>query len=149
VEAADFDPALRGPWRKFESYALRVALILHELWLATGAIVGEEIAAIDIEGAVKFVTWAKSHARRVYAYLGNTPADHRALDAIVWIERHGGSVTVRDFLRHKVAGVKRATQARAFLRDLNDRGYGQFKDGRSPQFTLWPQESERGAKGYG
>ena len=137
-----FDAALRGPWRKLESYVLRVALILYELQVATGAQRSRQIAREDLEGGIRFVTWAKSHLRRVYRYLRSDPGDRRARQAVAWIEKRGGTVTLRDVLRSEVAGVKRKSDVEKLFKDLQDRGFGTATWGRPVTFTLNPKEGE-------
>jgi hypothetical protein len=146
VADADFNPALRGPWRKYESYVLRVALILHELRCALGEDPGQEITVQDIRGGVAFVTWAKSHARKVYGFLQSSPADRQVEAIVAWILKNGEMVTAgkvttrmataRKILMHHVAGVKKASEVRALFRDLADRRLGSVSGPRPLRFTL-------------
>jgi hypothetical protein len=142
VAADGFDTALRGPWRKLESYVLRAALILYELQVACGAKRPPQIAREDLEGGVRFITWAKSHLRRVYRYLRSDPGDRRARQAVAWIEKRGGTVTLREVLMNGVAGVKRKSDVERLFRDLQDRGFGTATEGRPMTFTLNPKEGE-------
>ena len=64
----------------------------------------------------------------MYASLACTPIDKKVEQAIAWIQSHGGTASVRDVIRYKVAGVKSATEAKALLRDLEDRGFGKVTE---------------------
>jgi hypothetical protein len=136
IDAVNFDPALRGPWRKLESVALRAALILNEMRRASGENIAAEISPADLAGAQRFVDWAKSHVRKVYRYFSSTPADHKALRAVAWIRKRGGKVTLRDVLRNEVCGVKKTSEASQLFKDLQDRGWGTMNGRRPVTFTL-------------
>ncbi len=56
--------------------------------------------------------------------------------ALAWIGRQRGPVTARLVLRHHVAGVKTATEARQLLQRLEDRGYGTVEEGPKRQVTF-------------
>ena len=75
-------------------------------------------------GAAELIRYFLSHAERIYPRLRTTEQDKQVGAAVSWIDAHGGRVSARDVQRHKVAGVKTATQAKALLYALEDRGYG-------------------------
>jgi hypothetical protein len=61
-----FDKGLIGPWRKFQTYAARLTLILHELRCACGESISEEIVDADaVRAAGRVVNYFQSHAVRV------------------------------------------------------------------------------------
>ena len=82
------------------------------------------------------MAWAKTHLRRVYAYLGSDVGDRRVDAAVRWIEKRGGKVTARDFLTYGVVGVKRASEVLRLFQDLQDRGWGTVEHGRPVVFCL-------------
>jgi hypothetical protein len=124
----DLPPHLRGPWLKMEGMCARLALILQLTHWAAGETERENIEPTSVIGAVALITYFQSHARRVYSSLACTPADKKVEQAIAWVQSHGGSASVRDVVRYKVAGVKSATEAKALLRDLEDREFGKVTE---------------------
>ena len=50
--------------------------------------------------------------------------DKRAEAVVGWVREHGGKCTGRDLCRNEVAGIKKASDAKLMLKDLEDRGYG-------------------------
>lgn len=136
MESADCPPGLREPLAKMQGYAARLALILQLTRKAAGATDRERVDRESVAGAAQLVRYFIAHMRRVYAQLQATPADRHIEQAVRWIRSHGGAVTARDLQRHRVAGVKGASQAREFLWRLQERGYGMVKEGRKGQVTF-------------
>ena len=123
--AEDFPKYLKGPWAKMEGYCVRLVLTLHLCRCAARESQSEEIDEESMAGAWALIHYFKSHARRVYARLRTTRGDERAEHALAWIGKQATQqATARDLLRHHVAGLKTASEARALLQDLVDRGYG-------------------------
>ena len=50
--------------------------------------------------------------------------DKRAESVIDWVRRNGGKCTARELCRNEVAGIKKSTEAKRMLQDLEDRGLG-------------------------
>ena len=121
---------LRGAWAKLRSYFPRLALTLHELRAACGEAHGEAVDEVSTLGAGALVDYFKSHAERVYRQLRVRPDDKRAAALERWIRSHGGQCSARDVAKHEVAGIKKASDAGAALRDLQDRGKGRLTSGR-------------------
>jgi hypothetical protein len=124
----DLPPHLRGPWLKMEGLCARLALVLQLARWAAGETERETIEPNSVIGAIALIKYFQSHARRVYSSLACTPIDKKVEQAIAWIQSHGGTASVRDVVRYKVAGVKSATEAKALLRDLEDRGFGEVTE---------------------
>lgn len=137
-DVLEFPDSLRGPWAKMEGYAARLALILHICRLFCRETQHDDIDEISIAGAVKLITYFKTHARRVYAHL-YTPLEERQIAALLaWIRRHKTcSVTAREVLRSGVAGIKKSDDAKHLLVKLEEHGYGTTED----------IDSKRGRKG--
>jgi hypothetical protein len=135
----DLPTCLRGPWLKMEGICARLALILQLSRWAAGETERENIEPTSVIGAVALVKYFQSHARRVYASLSCTPTDKRVEQAVTWIQAHGGTTSARELQMHKVGGVKTATEAKALLHDLEDRGFGQVTEGAKGrvEFTLF------------
>ncbi len=138
MESADCPPGLREPLAKMQGYAARFALIIQLTRKAAGATDRDSVDRESVAGAAQLVRYFAAHMRRVYAQLQVTPEDRRIDQAIRWITSHGNAVTARALQRHRVAGIKDASQARAFLSRLQERGYGVVKEGPKGQvmFTL-------------
>jgi hypothetical protein len=130
------DPALpdhlRGPWAKLDGYGARVALILHLCRVACGEADTDEVDEPSVRGMVRLMDYFQAHAQRVYARLRRTRADQRAEQACRWIHAAGGSCTVRDLQRYRVAGGRRASEADKLVRDLMDLGHGQLVERQLP-----------------
>jgi uncharacterized protein DUF3987 len=124
------DPALppewRGPLAKFDGYGARVALILHLCRVVCHEADTEDVDELSVRGMVRLMDYFQVHAQRVYARLRRTRADQRADQACRWIRAFGGSCTVRELQRFRVAGVRRASEAETLVRDLIDLGHGQM-----------------------
>lgn len=132
---------LLGPWGKMKSYAARIALVLHHLWMfESGAGEGEiepEIEPDTVTRAARLIDYFKDHTRRVYARFALTPGDARLDAAVDWIRRHDGQCTARDLLRTNM--VKDADAAKKMLRDLEERGVGRCeqRDASNGKKVVW------------
>ncbi len=115
---------LRHVIAKLEAYTGRLALILQLCRYVSGNSRTDNIEPESVLGAAKLIRYFLSHAERIYPRLRTTEQDKQVEAAVSWIDAHGGCVSARDVQRHKVAGVKTATQAKALLYALADRGYG-------------------------
>ena len=134
--AALADPHLpaewRGPFAKFDGYGARLALILHLCRVVCGETDSGEVDEVSVRGMVRLMDYFKAHAQRVYARLRHTRADQRAAQACWWIRAAGGSCTVRELQRYRVAGVQRASEAEKLVSDLIDLGHGQLVERHLP-----------------
>jgi hypothetical protein len=119
---------LRGPYAKLEGYAARLALMLHLCRLVAGEADHEAVDARSVTAATTLIEYFQAHMTRVYAHLWSTRADQRAETALRWIQAHEGTCTVGDLQRHRVAGIRRASEAERLLRDLVDLGNGAFHE---------------------
>jgi len=141
----DLPPHLRGPWLKMEGVCARLGLIIQLSRWAARETELENIEPASIIGAVALIKYFQSHARRVYSSLSCTPTDKKVEQAITWIQAHGGNASAREIQMHKVAGVKSATEAKALMRDLEDRGFGQVTEGTKGKilFTLYTVNTQQ------
>lgn len=130
IKSESFPDALRGPWSKLRAYFARLALIIHYMRWAIYQLTGEiddtdepmteNVDAASILRAVALVDYFKAHARRVYGELENTKEDNLALRVYAWLERREGKTcTVRQLIQAHF--VKKASQARDLIKDMNDR----------------------------
>jgi hypothetical protein len=124
LRGPELPASLLGPWGKLRSYAARLTLVLHYLWLVQGDGDEGEVEAVSVERAVRLVGYFKSHLRRVYGRLGQTVEDGRLLDVLDWVRKNGGRCTVRELVRAKK--VTPTAQARRALTELHERGYGRL-----------------------
>jgi hypothetical protein len=86
---------------------------------------GEDaIDEVSIAGAVALITYFKSHAKLVYAYLQSTEGERRIDRVARWIRRHGRKTTPRDICTYKVGRCKTQQEAEGLLRTLVAEGYG-------------------------
>jgi hypothetical protein len=124
-----FPAHLLGPWSKLEGYCARLALILHLCRVVAGEAEGEEIDEISTFGAAELVDYFKTHARRAYASLRATKEDQRVVQTIRWLRKQAHPVTVREMVRHNVAGVRTTAETIQLLRELEERSAGTLQAG--------------------
>jgi len=153
-DAPDFPVNLRGPWRKLEGYAARLALILHCSRKACGETTSHDVDQASMLAAAVLIDYFKAHAKAVYAQLRATPEDKQALAAVAWIRKQpGGKTTVRAIQNAGVTGVKSAAEALELLHQLEKRGYGVVREETSKHgkpsvtFTLHHLTSDNKAPG--
>ncbi|MBC7834525.1 MAG: DUF3987 domain-containing protein [Phycisphaerales bacterium] len=117
-------------WSKLEGYAARFALVIHLTRWATDDPTLRDPARVDkssIAAGVVLARWFGDEARRVYAILGESDEGRDSRRLVEWIERKGGTVTVRDLTRgpREYRGdPERATKA---LGDLVTEGVGRWE----------------------
>jgi Protein of unknown function (DUF3987) len=116
-ELADptFPVTLRGPWAKMPAHCARLALIVQELFRATGEAESESVDQRSVAAAWALVDYFKSHARRVYQHLKVDAQDRQVEAAVRWINARGGECTAREILTYGVAGTKKQSQAEVLL----------------------------------
>jgi hypothetical protein len=112
MNAADFPPALRGPWGKLREYAGRLTLNLTLMHHAADPLVDArmvpKVGPRRVDDAWKLVAYFKTHARRVQAAIASGPGSgkSRAVKAILeWVR--GG--------RHLSFAVTEISQARRWI----------------------------------
>jgi len=89
-------------WSKLEGYAARLALVVHLTRWAAGDATLRDPARVDeasIAAGVVLARWFGAEARRVYAILGESDEGRESRRLVEWIERKGGTATVRDLTR--------------------------------------------------
>lgn len=121
---------LAAAFSKLKGACARLALIFHCCRVADGDATLADPARIDlasIESAIAIVEWFKDEARRIYAMLSEGDEGRKRRQLVEWIERKGGSVTVRD-LTHGLRQFRGdADGARKVLDELADNGDGRWK----------------------
>jgi hypothetical protein len=116
---------LIGPWAKLRSYAARIALVLHYLWLVQDDGEEADLDAACVERAVRLIQYLKSHLRLAHSRLRQTPEDSELLEALDWARKHGDRCTARQLVRaRKVANTEKA---RKVLKEMAARGYGRIE----------------------
>ena len=132
--------AIRAHWGKLEAYAARLALVLHLAEFEFDDNAPTKINVRSMAAGIRVARWFGGEAQRIYAkVLGvDGEVDTEQRDLIAWIERKGGSATVRDSTRGPVEykGKGGADKAEAALNDLAQKGIG-----------VWVVDSHGGGKG--
>jgi hypothetical protein len=123
-EAAGFPAVLVGPWSKMVAYAARLALVMHLLRQACGEEVGQAVDAESLRRAIRLITYFKSHARAVYARLGQSETSRRVAVMLNWIVGHGGEAHTSALTKNNVAGVENRDEALSLMKEMEHRGYG-------------------------
>jgi hypothetical protein len=131
-----FPPHLRGVWSKFETHALVLVLVAHMLKVACEhALTGKaydqrdpQIDADSVRRGLALADYFKDHNVRVFSRLKVEPNDLKAEALLKWVrKRPGKRASVREVQQNGVAGIKTASEARAALRNLEDRGWGEVR----------------------
>jgi hypothetical protein len=102
TEQVELSGDLSAAWSKLEGYAARLALVIHLTRWAAGDATLLDSARVDeasIAAGVALARWFGDEARRVYAILSESDEDRETRGLVEWIERKGGTVTVRDLTR--------------------------------------------------
>lgn len=89
-------------WSKLEGYAARLALVVHLTRWAAGDATLRDASRVDeasIAAGVVLARWFGDEARRVYAILGESDEGRESRRLVEWIDRKGGTATVRDLTR--------------------------------------------------
>jgi hypothetical protein len=90
---------LASAWSKLEEYPARLALVFACLdWAASGKS-SDALVQVDLrnmENGIKLGHWFKREARRVYALLEDLQVNQTQAKLLNWINRKGGTVTVRE-----------------------------------------------------
>lgn len=87
MNAEDFPDFLRGPWSKLRGYGARLALIIQQLWRASGATNQADVSGDAMVAGAELVAYFKAHAKKAYAVMD---ADREAASAkaiLRWIAR--------------------------------------------------------------
>jgi hypothetical protein len=128
-EQIDLASELSAAWSKLEEYAARLALVIHYTrWAAydPGLQSPDAVDAESMATGVKLSQWFKGEARRVYLLLSESDDDRDQRRLIEWIERKGGSVTVRE-VQQGHRQYRTAQEAEAALNELAKAGCGRWE----------------------
>jgi hypothetical protein len=132
VETKDLDADLNAAWSKLEEIPGRLALIDHEVRLASGEadLAPDLIDGESMRRAITLVQWFKNETRRVYAILRESDAarEVRQIDErlIAWIRERDAPVTAR-FVRANFRKLPTANAVEAALQRLVDKGLGVWR----------------------
>jgi hypothetical protein len=125
IRSAELPVQMVGPWGKLKAYAARLALVLHYLWLVQTDGDEGDLQAASVERAIRLINYFKTHLRRVYSRLRQTPEDNHIQEVLDWTRRRGGQCTPRD-----LANAKKVTptdRAKKLLKESEERGYGRIE----------------------
>lgn len=130
-EQVELTDVLSAAWSKLESYAARLALIIHHArWAADDDSLQnpDRIDADSMARAVTLVQWFKHEARRVYGMLGESDEQRDTRQLVEWIARKGGAVTARELQQgpRRYRGAQET--AEAALEELVKAGIGTWQD---------------------
>ncbi|MGQ9532565.1 MAG: DUF3987 domain-containing protein [Desulfotomaculales bacterium] len=128
----DFPDYLHGPWAKMPSQAARLALIIHLCELVAAQLDSDEppqLGPVDEFAMAKawlLVDYFKSHAKRVYSELRESPEDKLIRRILDWARRHNRTrFTVRELVTARICDT--ASQAEQLLRRMKERGLGRLE----------------------
>jgi hypothetical protein len=115
---------LGGPYNKLRAHLPRLALVIHCLRQVCDETDSPHVDAESARRAATLADYFKAQCNKVHGRLRLAKEDRQAEAVLGWIRRNGGQCTARDLYRNEVAGIKKATEARKMLKDLEDRGLG-------------------------
>lgn len=113
---------LRSPISKSNEACARLALILHEISVATGDASPGLVEEMTMLRACVLARWYRNEGCRIWASFSESDADAEARQAHEWIRKRGGEILVRDFQRNGPKPMR--TRAQAIVDDLVARGWG-------------------------
>jgi hypothetical protein len=148
AEQAELEGDLSAAWSKLEEAAARLALVVHlARWAGGDAGITDPtiLDAASMTAGITLATWFKGEARRVYALFSETETERTDRRLVEWVERWGGTATVRK-VQQWCRWLKKSGAAEAALDRLVKAGRGRWvppattpKGGRPPRaFTLFP-----------
>ncbi|MFO0815927.1 MAG: YfjI family protein [Gemmatales bacterium] len=130
TEQADLSGDEAAAWSKLEGYAARLALVIHLTRWAAGDTSLRDPTRVDeasIAAGVVQARWFGYEARRVYAILSESDKGRESRRLVEWIERRGGSVTVRELTRGPREYRGNVDRAEKALRQLVAAGAGKWE----------------------
>ncbi len=102
TEAEELTGDEAAAWSKLEGYAPRLALVVHLTRAAAGdttLLDPSRVNEASIMAGVVLARWFGDEARRVYAILGESDEGRESRRLVEWIDRKGGTATVRELTR--------------------------------------------------
>lgn len=117
-------PLLKGMFAKIEEYCARLSLILHLLRVADGETTTSLVDDESMVRAIRLTTYFKHQARLVLQMMTASHDETRVEKALSWIRSKGAIVTLREFQRNNVGGVRSSEEASALFTLLESHGYG-------------------------
>jgi DNA polymerase I-like protein with 3'-5' exonuclease and polymerase domains len=123
--AAEGDQA--AAFAKIEGYAARLALVHHLVNRASTGTADEPIAAESMTAGIALARWFAHEGQRVYATLGETEAETDTRRLVEWVERRGGTTTVRELQRSNSHKYPSAEDAERTLQRLVQAGLGYWQ----------------------
>jgi hypothetical protein len=117
-------------WSKLEGYAARLALVVHlTRWAAGDATLHDpsRVDGVGVKAGVVLARWFGCEARRVYSILGESDEEQEMRRLVEWIERKGGTVTVRDLTRGPREYRGDPERASKALGELVEAGVGRWE----------------------
>ena len=128
-ESAELHGDLAAAYSKLEAAAARFALVIHLIRWAADDRTLRDPDTIDTDtmaAAIRLVEWFKAETQRVYSILAENEEAQEQRELAEWIDRRGGSVTVRDLQRGPREFRGDAEAAESALQELIEAGLGQW-----------------------
>jgi hypothetical protein len=129
-EQVDLNGDMAAAWSKLEEYAARLALVIHLIrWAESDETLenADKVDVVSMRAAIRLTAWFKHEARRVYAMLDESDEKRDRRQLVEWIERRGGSVTIRQ-VQQGYRRLKSPGAAEQALIELVKAGLGSWQD---------------------
>lgn len=127
VDHLDRHNSLAAASSKIEEIPARLALIIHNVKLATGEIDKDQIDADTMRVSITMANWFMAEAERIYGIMAGEAASQLDRELVDWIRLKGGSVTARELAK----GSRKygdANDAEQHLQALADFGWGSWEN---------------------
>ncbi|MCK4340806.1 MAG: DUF3987 domain-containing protein [Phycisphaerae bacterium] len=118
---------LAAHYAKLKGACARIALLFACVEMAAGGDAGAYIGADAMRRAIDVTEWFKSEGRRVYAVLSDSDEGRERQQLVEWIERRGGSLTIRELTHGVYRYRSRSNEAKAALDELVKAGHGSWE----------------------
>lgn len=125
MQSDEFSRDLEAYYVKMQNYLGRFALVLHEMKRAIGETDSDIVSEDTMREAKALADYFLHHAAIALGMVMQTREEQHVEKAIRWIQKKNlYIVNPRDMVTNKVAGCKKASEARTLLKTLSDYGYG-------------------------
>ncbi|HSI34579.1 MAG: YfjI family protein [Phycisphaerae bacterium] len=125
TEQSTLSANLAAAWSKLEGYAARLALIFHQVKVASGAV--DQYAHVDEETlaeGIALARWFAEETRRVYGYMAETDEQRMLRESLELVGATGGTMSPRELHRTRAGDFPSVADATVYLQHLVDQGYG-------------------------
>jgi hypothetical protein len=123
----NLDKRLWAFYAKGVGTAARIALVLHLCRWLTGETEDEEVDETSAANAWRVMAYFKAATEFVVLRIAETETDTTVAEIVEYANRHGGTVTVREAQRLRLAGIKGAAEMIEAFKQVENHGLGRVE----------------------